>query len=214
MADNISIIIRNRNEERWIGYAIQSSLDTFENPEIIVINNNSVDQSMEIVNEFCFSNIKISNIDNYTPGRALNTAVREASNETILILSAHSVITKPVDLEKVQRQLQEHVAVFGKQTPVYRGRKITKRYVWSHFTDESVVNMWSEPESRHFLHNAFCFYNKGALLENKFDERLSGKEDRYWANKVVSRGLTYLYDVELQCDHHWTPAGNTWKGLG
>ena len=25
--DNISIIIRNKNEERWIGHAIQSSLD-------------------------------------------------------------------------------------------------------------------------------------------------------------------------------------------
>ena len=34
--DNISVIIRNRNEERHIGYAIQSVLDNFENPEIIV----------------------------------------------------------------------------------------------------------------------------------------------------------------------------------
>ena len=31
--DNISVIIRNRNEERYIGYAIQSVLDTFDKPE-------------------------------------------------------------------------------------------------------------------------------------------------------------------------------------
>tara|TARA_Y100000593_G_scaffold11444_1_gene20511 strand:- start:53090 stop:53734 length:645 start_codon:yes stop_codon:yes gene_type:complete len=214
MADNLSIIIRNRNEENWIGYAIQSCLDTFNDPEIIIVDNNSIDQSMEIVNEFCFSNIKIMQIDNYSPGRSLNMAVRAASNDTILVLSAHSVITRPINLDRVKSNLRQHAAVFGKQTPVYRGRKITKRYVWSHFTDESVVNMWSDAEERHFLHNAFCFYDKSVLLENKFDERLSGKEDRYWANKVVSRGFTYLYDVELQCDHHWTPAGNTWKGLG
>ena len=33
--DNISVIIRNRNEERYIGYSIQSVLDFFDKPEII-----------------------------------------------------------------------------------------------------------------------------------------------------------------------------------
>ena len=49
---NISVIIRNRNEERYIGYAIQSVLDTFNKPEIIVVDNNSTDNSMGIVNMF------------------------------------------------------------------------------------------------------------------------------------------------------------------
>ena len=35
--DDITIIIRNKNEERWIGFAIQSALDFFVRPEIIVI---------------------------------------------------------------------------------------------------------------------------------------------------------------------------------
>ena len=38
--NNISVIIRNRNEERYIGYAIQSVLDTFDKPEIIIVDNN------------------------------------------------------------------------------------------------------------------------------------------------------------------------------
>ena len=56
--DNISVIIRNRNEERYIGYAIQSVLDTFDKPEIIVVDNNSTDDSMNIVNTFDFEDIK------------------------------------------------------------------------------------------------------------------------------------------------------------
>ena len=58
--DNISVVIRNRNEERYIGYTIQSVLDTFDKPEIIVVDNNSTDNSMNIVNTFDFHNIKTS----------------------------------------------------------------------------------------------------------------------------------------------------------
>ena len=50
--DNISIIIRNRNEAEFIGFAIQSCLDFFSKPEIIVMNNESNDDSMEVVQYF------------------------------------------------------------------------------------------------------------------------------------------------------------------
>ena len=49
---NISVIIRNKNEERWIGHTIQSCLEYLTDPEIIVINNNSTDTSMEVVKSF------------------------------------------------------------------------------------------------------------------------------------------------------------------
>ena len=90
--NNISVIIRNRNEERYIGYAIQSVLDTFDKPEIIIVDNNSTDNSMGIVNTFDFENIKTHSIDSYTPGKSLNYGVKKCSNDYILILSAHSQI--------------------------------------------------------------------------------------------------------------------------
>ena len=52
--DNISILIRNRNEERYIGFAIQSCLDFFDKPEIIIIDNNSTDGTREILQKFKF----------------------------------------------------------------------------------------------------------------------------------------------------------------
>ena len=48
----ISVIIRNKNEERWIGYAIQSVIDFIPNSEIIVIDNGSIDNSAKIVSHF------------------------------------------------------------------------------------------------------------------------------------------------------------------
>ena len=36
---DLSVILRTRNEEKWIGHAIQSILDNIYKPEIIIIDN-------------------------------------------------------------------------------------------------------------------------------------------------------------------------------
>jgi glycosyltransferase involved in cell wall biosynthesis len=43
---NVSVIIRNKNEKDYIGFAIQSVVDNFIDPEIIVVDNNSTDESL------------------------------------------------------------------------------------------------------------------------------------------------------------------------
>lgn len=212
--DNISIIIRNRNENEYIGFAIQSCLDYFNKPEIIVVDNNSTDDSLHTVNLFKdrTNSMKVITIANYSPGKALNFGVKEATNDIILILSAHSQITKLPSIETMD--FKTYVAIFGKQIPIYKGKKITPRYIWSHFKDEPSVNMFSNIENRQFLHNAFCFYSKQFLLDNPFDEILSGKEDRYWAEDIVKKGYKYYYDPNLVVNHYYTKNGATWKGIG
>lgn len=212
--DKVSVLIRCKNEERWIGHAIQSAIDFFPDCQIVINDNHSTDDSMEIVKMFeTWHDIEMLTIDDYSPGRSLNQAVERAKYDKILILSSHCVI-KEFDYDVFNR-LEYYVAVFGKQIPIYRGRKINKRYIWSHFVDnDEVVNMHSEIENRYFLHNAFCIYDKKVLLENKFDEHLFGKEDRYWAKDMVEGGKNFLYSPDMVCEHHWTPNGATWKGIG
>tara|TARA_Y100000593_G_scaffold53123_1_gene99522 strand:- start:1613 stop:2251 length:639 start_codon:yes stop_codon:yes gene_type:complete len=211
--DNISVIIRNRNEERYIGYAIQSALDLFKNPEIIVIDDNSTDNSLEIVRTFTFSNIYIYKIDDYTPGKALNMGVKYSKNDNILVLSAHSEMIQ-IDYEKVLEQLKKYCAVFGRQIPIWNGKSITPRYIWSHFGLEEDENPYSKLENRYFLHNAFSFYKKDVLTKYPFDEKLSGKEDRYWVNDRVTEGMKFYYDPINVCKHHFTKNGATWRGMG
>jgi rhamnosyltransferase len=213
LMDKISVIIRNRNESEYIGFAIQSVIDNFNDPEIIIIDNNSTDDSIEIVNLFSLkNNIQIFNIDKYSPGKSINDGVKYCSNDIILVLSAHSQICK-MNHDYIQSCLKHNVAVFGKQTPIYRGKKITPRYIWSHFGNKEVVNLFSDIEDRYFLHNAFCFYNKEHLIKYPFDEKLVGKEDRYWAIDQVNLGYTYLYTPTIEINHYWTKNGATWKGL-
>ena len=118
--DNISIIIRNKNESDFIGFSIQSCLDFFDKPEIIVVNNNSVDDSMDVVQNFNNrTKIITTNIDNYKPGESINTGVTYCSNDYILVLSGHTQIIE-LNFDSVKKDLEKHtlLAVFGKQIPI------------------------------------------------------------------------------------------------
>ena len=212
--DNISIIIRNKNENEYIGFAIQSCLDHFNKPEIIIVDNNSTDDSLQTVNLFKDrTSIKVIPINDYTPGKSINLGAQYTTRDTILILSAHSQIIK-VDLKLIEYDLNNAVAVFGNQNPIYKGKKISKRYIWSHFKENRTINMFSKIENRQFLHNAFCFYNKQFLLDHPMPEYYAGKEDRYWAIDIVNKGHNYYYDPTHTINHFYTTNGATWKGIG
>ena len=223
--DKFSVIIRTRNEERWIGYAIQSVLDHFEKPEIIIVDNKSTDKTIDIVKYFVqepaletttessYTKIKIKYVENYSPGKALNLGVKHSSNKYILIISAHCVLNK-INIQSHIVQLKKYVCVFGKQIPIRYGKKITKRYFWSNFINKKVENMHSKLENRYFLHNAIAIYNRSILKKYPFNENLIGKEDRYWAEKIIKNNKKILYDPSLEVFHHYTKEGNTWKGIG
>ena len=52
MSDKISVIIRSKNEARWIGHTIQSVLDFLNKPEIIIVDNHSTDETANIIRYF------------------------------------------------------------------------------------------------------------------------------------------------------------------
>jgi len=223
MDSGLSVIIRNRNEADYIGFAIQSVLDHFSdvNKEIIVVDNESTDDSLYVASLFNdrvdIEYVSISNKE-YTPGRALNLGFQNANYDSTLVLSAHCQITK---LPKhiigwIGNSDDKFKVVFGRQIPIYRGKKISQRYVWANFREDSVdsVNMISKSENRYFLHNAFCFYHTDSVLNQPFDEELSGKEDRYWAADFIEAGGEILYSSDLECNHFYTKNGATWKGIG
>jgi len=225
MISPFSVVMRCKNEERWIGHAIQSIIDHFPKNEIIIIDNNSTDSSLDIARSFkrdpalegngeMYTDVSVVQIDDYTPGKSLNLGVQHAKYENILILSAHCVI-KNVDLVELISNLDEFHGVFGCQNPVYEGKKISKRYLWTHFGAEKVENMYSQSENRYFFHNALAAFKRSNLLETPFNEAVVGKEDRYWANTVISENRSTLYNpFAFEAEHHYTPNGNTWKGIG
>ena len=52
LQNKISVIIRCKNEERWIGHCIQSVIESLNKPEIIIIDNKSKDETLSIIKSF------------------------------------------------------------------------------------------------------------------------------------------------------------------
>ena len=210
------ILVLYKDEEKHIGYCLQSVVDYLgEDLQIIIVDNCSKDNSIRIVNTFDYLKIfkkKVAKND-YTPGKALNLGVKEATGDLILIISAHCEITK-FSLDHAITNLQENIAIWGKQIPIFDGKKISRRYMWSNFKDESSINHYCKFEDRYFFHNAFSLFKKESLLQFPFNEDLIGKEDRIWANERIEAGQNIKYESNFIAKHHYTVNGATWKGTG
>ena len=134
LMDDTTIIIRVKNEEDWIGHSIQSVIDNIKNAKIIVVDNSSTDSSLNIARLFKhdtsiskserYVDLEIINIEKYSPGRAINQAVKLVNTKSILLLSSHCEIIEYSE-NLVNNLLEKHVAIFGKQIPRYFGKNRT-----------------------------------------------------------------------------------------
>ena len=85
----ISVILPVFNGEKYIEKSIESVLaQTFTDFELIIVNDGSTDDSLDIINSFTDERIKLINQSNQGPGAARNNALKIASGEYIMYLDS------------------------------------------------------------------------------------------------------------------------------
>lgn len=106
--EKVSIIIPVYNSEKYIEKTLQSVLaQTYDNIEVIVINDGSTDKSGEIVEKIAKaeSRIQYFRIENSGPGNARNTGILKATGKYIGFCDGDDVI-KPQMYEKLVSYLE------------------------------------------------------------------------------------------------------------
>ena len=115
-----SIIIRTKNEERWISSCLSAVYDqTYKNIEVIIVDNESSDRTIDNVKQYPID--KVLNITNYLPGKSLNVGIKEASGKYIVCLSGHCIPVNNVWLEFLVNTIEEndnYAGVYGRQEPM------------------------------------------------------------------------------------------------
>ena len=97
-----SILIPAYNCEKWLGEAIESALSqTYENKEIIIVDDGSIDNTLEIARKSKKENVKIIKQTHAGASAARNRAFRESSGDFIQYLDADDLLAP----DKIERQI-------------------------------------------------------------------------------------------------------------
>jgi len=105
----VSVIVPVHNDELYVGDAIKSLLDqTYSNLEILVIDDASIDSTLDIVMLAKHSRIRVfRNITNLGLAASVNLAIRQASGKYIARMDADD-LSAPTRIEKQIQFMERH----------------------------------------------------------------------------------------------------------
>lgn len=196
---DISIIIRTKNEERWISRCLdmvyQQSLRNFE---VIIVDNLSSDHTVEIAKRYPVK--EVVNIEKFLPGLALNEGIRVSTGKFIVCLSAHCIPRDMFWLEKLRGNFDRHenlAGVYGRQLPLSFTCPIDKRDLLIIFGPE-----WRLQRKDFFFHNANSMLRRDIWEKYPFDEVVTNIEDRLWGKQVIESGYVLAYEPDSAVYHH------------
>jgi CMP-N-acetylneuraminic acid synthetase len=194
----ISIIIRTKNEERWIPQCLKAvfSQEIDEPFEVILVDNMSTDSTVQKATAF---DIKLVKIEKFLPGEAINIGIRASSGDKLVCISGHCIPTSVHWLKNLVKDLDNpNVAgVYGRQEPLSYTSDADKRDLINLFKlDRHVQKV--DP----FFHNANSAFRRDVWETIPFDEKVTNIEDRVWGKEVISRGMEIVYEPSASVYHH------------
>ena len=200
LAPLISIIIRTKNEERWIGHCLSAiATQSVSDYEIILVDNDSQDRSVKIAKKYTGN---IINVTEFYPGKAINEGIRASSGKYLVIISGHCIPKNNYWLEKLIEPLindktQLLAGVYGRQEPLSSSSALDKR-------DLTVVFGLDERTQKKdsFFHNANSAIPRKIWEKFPFDEKTTNIEDRLWGAEVIKNGYHIHYTPYSSVYHY------------
>src|SRR4030042_7089075 len=111
----ISVIVPSYNHEKYIGFAIESVLkQTFRNWELIIVDDGSTDNSVDIIKKYNDPRIKLFIQTNHDAPYTINRGIKESVGEYIAILNSDDAFEPHKLEESIQTLLEGYDFVFGK----------------------------------------------------------------------------------------------------
>lgn len=193
----VSIIIRSKNEEKWIGLCLSMLFrQTYKNFEVILVDNDSSDKTIQKAKQWP---VKLIKIKKFLPGDAINKGIEASNGEIIVCLSAHCIpkdkhwlssLIKPLNNKKV-------AGVYGKQVPLSSSSAMNKRDLYIVFGNEKRIQ-----KKDTFFHNANSAFMRSTWKKFPFNPELTNIEDRIWGQEVINAGFNIVYEPKSCVYHH------------
>ncbi len=194
-----SIVIRSRNESKWLPFTLEAIKKQSKNDhEVVLVDNQSTDDSVGIARKFGVK--KIVNLKQFRPGHALNLGASYCEGKKIVFLSAHCIPADEYWLDNLGDALDEAERIFcayGRQLPLAITSDKDRRDLINTFGLDSKVQV-----KDFFFHNANSIVFADYIAKHPFDNQVTNVEDRLWAKEVINRGDRIAYTPDA-CVFHY-----------
>lgn len=207
----VSIIVPVYNSKDTIERCINSILNqTYKEIELIIVNDGSTDNSLEIIKKLSKSNkkIKVINQENSGVSAARNNGINNSNGEYLSFVDSDDWLDKDFIREMVNKLEQENVDAvrcnFYKEN--VNSRELAKMYNFSDLKIEKSYKYKSD-FLNHFLYNinsmenyVMLFLIKSSIVKNKisFDTNLYMMEDTFFVQQLFyNLNSIYFYNKPL-----------------
>jgi glycosyltransferase involved in cell wall biosynthesis len=195
----ISVVVRTKNEEAWLPRCLSAvSRQAGCTHEIIVVDNESSDRSLEIAHRYGCRIVPLTNQE-FTFGRSLNVGIRAAHGDFVAMISGHCIPLHDQWLATLRAAFDhaDVAGVYGRQEPLPDTDPLDKRDLWTTFGVER-----RRQRRDYFFHNANAMIRRSIWQVEPFDEQIAGVEDRAWARRILARGLQIVYEPLASVYHY------------
>jgi len=178
----VSIIIPVYNAEKYLNECLESALNqTYENIEIIAVNDGSTDKSLQILNKFS-NKIKIISKSNGGTASALNEGINHMSGEWFKWLSADDSLypnaVEELILESKKLENSKNCIFYSNYDIINSESKVIKQFIEPNYNELSSFDFNTLLLDHYIGNGTTSLIHKTVLDENGFfDETIKGFED-------------------------------------
>lgn len=195
----VSIVIRTKNEEKWLGKLLEKlSQQTFKDFEIIIVDNDSTDKTLEIAKKFKVNRIISIPNKEFSHPSSINLGIKNSAGKFVVLTNGHCIPMSNTWLEDGLKNFEDQkvAAIDGHYTIGPEGR------LWQRIADRGYApQMKLRLENRH-VSTTNAIIRKDLWEKYYFDETLSECEDYDWSKEMIARGYKIIKDPKFNVFHY------------
>ena len=177
MKDKISILLPVFNDEKFIKRAVDSVLNnSYSNYELIIINDGSSDNTIEVINSIKDERIKVFNKSNSGLIETLNYGLNKCTNEIIMRMDGDDEI----DNEKIYKQLdfflKSKPILLGTAGTIINNNSLTQSIVQVPRGNNEILDSMRKMQPS-IIHASIMFYKDAIIKSGGYDIKFNVAED-------------------------------------
>lgn len=202
----ISVILPTYNVEKHIKKCICSILNqTFQKFELIVVNDESTDNTISVVSEIKDSRIRIINQENKGAAQARRTGVEQARSEYIMFVDPDDYIESTMLEELYTIAIEKKVDIvsceYFHEDNLGRAIRNVKKHKTMEYSSETAIKAIHDMSAVYeFMWNKL--YRKQVLLLDEFPEKFFTCEDYCFITSIIAKQNLKIYHFGKNLYHY------------